>query len=132
MSDDLYAAAREVWARAHAPYSKFHVGVAIRTADGRIFTGANVENASYPEGWCAETSAIGAMIAAGGERRIAEVCVVGDCTPPITPCGGCRQRIAEFAPDGAMIHSADLTGVQISRTLADLLPAAFRLTEQSQ
>ena len=96
---DLFAAAKAAQARSYAPYSKFRVGAALITPDGAIYSGGNVENASYPEGWCAETSAIAAMAAAGA-RRIAEICVVGDGAALCTPCGGCRQRIREFADDG--------------------------------
>ncbi len=96
---DLFAAAKAAQAKAYAPYSKFRVGAALRTPDGAIYSGGNVENAAYPEGWCAETSAIAAMAAAGA-RRIAEICVVGDGEALCTPCGGCRQRIREFADDG--------------------------------
>ncbi len=99
-SDDLLAAALAVRERAYAPYSKFAVGAAIRTPSGAIYTGCNVENVSYPEGCCAETSAIAAMVAAGG-RRIAEVVVMGGGERLCTPCGGCRQKLREFAPNGA-------------------------------
>ncbi len=96
---DLFAAAKAAQLRSYAPYSKFRVGAALITPDGAIYSGGNVENASYPEGWCAETSAIAAMAAAGA-RRIVEICVVGDGAALCTPCGGCRQRIREFADDG--------------------------------
>lgn len=124
--EDLVQAAREVRERAYAPYSRFLVGVALRGASGKIYVGANVENASFPEGWCAETSAIGAMIAAG-ERKIVEVCVMGDSPAPLTPCGGCRQRLAEFASAATPVHAAGLEGVRRSFTLGELLPAAFAL-----
>lgn len=124
--EDLLKAAREVRERAYAPYSRFAVGVALRSASGRIYVGANVENASYPEGWCAETSAIGAMIAAG-ERAIAEVCVMGDSPAPLTPCGGCRQRLAEFGSAATPVHAAGPEGLRRSFTLGELLPAAFAL-----
>lgn len=123
-TDALYAAARAVRERAYAPYSGFSVGAAIRTPSGKIFAGANVENASYPEGCCAETSAISQMIAAG-ERIIEEVLVIADRVPPITPCGGCRQRLAEFATAETPVHAADLSGICHTYKLGELLPAAF-------
>jgi cytidine deaminase len=124
--DDLLAAANAARANAHAPYSKFAVGVALRTPSGRIFSGANVECASFPEGWCAETSAIGALVSAG-EREIAEVLVVAEHDAPITPCGGCRQRLAEFGRAGTPVHSAEPGGVRVSYTLGELIPHAFGL-----
>jgi len=129
-SQHLLALATEVRAKAYAPYSKFPVGVALRTKAGTIHVGCNIENTSYPEGWCAETSAISAMIVASEgleSREIEELVVVADLTPPITPCGGCRQRIREFGTLQTIIHAADLNGIQSSFTLEDLLPAAFAL-----
>ena len=93
MSHDLFLAATAAMRKAHVPYSRFPVGAAIRTEDGRIFSGANVEVASYPEGWCAETTAIAHYVMGGG-GRIAEVAVVAERMPKVTPCGGCRQRLA--------------------------------------
>jgi cytidine deaminase len=124
--DDLFAAALAARANAYAPFSRFPVGVALRTASGRIFAGANVENASFPEGWCAETSALGAMVTAG-EREIVEVMVVAEHDAPITPCGGCRQRLAEFGRAGTVVHAAAPDGPRARFTLAELLPAAFGL-----
>ena len=121
---ELFAAARAAQANAHAPYSNFRVGAALRTPDGAIFSGGNVENASYPEGWCAETSAIAAM-AASGARRIAEICVIGDGDSLCTPCGGCRQRIREFADDHTLVHVAGPEGVRATFRLAALLPESF-------
>lgn len=123
---DLLEAALAVRENAHAPYSRFRVGAALRDEEGRIFVGANVENASYPEGWCAETSAIAAMIAAGG-RRIVEAMIVADAPEPITPCGGCRQRLSEFSTGGTVIHSATPAGARARWTMAELLPAGFTL-----
>jgi len=120
----LFAAARAAQANAYAPYSRFRVGAALRTPGGAVFAGANVENAAYPEGWCAETSAIAAM-AQGGERRIAEICVVGDGEALCTPCGGCRQRIREFADAATLVHVAGPEGVRRTFRLADLLPESF-------
>jgi cytidine deaminase len=128
-SDDLLAAAIAVRERAYAPYSKFAVGAAIRTAKGAIYTGCNVENASYPEGCCAETSAIAAMVAAG-ERHIAEVVVCAESEAPITPCGGCRQRLAEFGRADTVVRAAGPQGERARWTLGALLPAAFALSDR--
>ncbi len=120
----LFAAARAAQANAYAPYSRFKVGAALTTPGGALFSGGNVENAAYPEGVCAETSAISAMTLAG-ERRIVEICVVGDGEALCTPCGGCRQRIREFADARTMIHVAGPEGVRKTFQLADLLPESF-------
>lgn len=130
MADDLFNAARAVMANAHAPYSGFPVGAAIRSASGAIHAGCNVENASYPEGWCAETSAIAAMVAAG-ETAIAEIAVVAQQMPLATPCGGCRQRLAEFAGPDAKVHLCDSAGIVETVTLGELLPRAFALETRS-
>ena len=121
---DLFAAAKAAQANAYAPYSKFRVGAALVTPEGAVFAGGNVENAAYPEGWCAETSAIAAMTAAGG-RRIAAICVVGDGEALCTPCGGCRQRIREFADGSTVVHIAGPEGVRASFRLSALLPESF-------
>ena len=126
MSEDLLAAAAAARANAHAPYSRFGVGAALRTASGRIFAGCNVENASYPVGTCAEAGAVAAMVAAG-ERRIVEVLVLGDVEPPPTPCGACRQRLAEFCAPDVPVHAAALDGVKATHALGALLPHAFTL-----
>ncbi len=115
-------AARE---NAHAPYSGFAVGAAIRTGSGAVFTGCNVENASYPEGSCAETGAIAAMVGAGA-RDIAEVCIVADTKAPISPCGGCRQRLAEFAGPDVPVTMATVSGDSVTMRMGELLPMAFR------
>jgi len=120
----LFDAARAAQGRAYAPYSRFTVGAAIRTPNGAIFAGCNVENAAYPQGACAEAGAISAM-ALAGERRIAEILVVGDGEGLCTPCGGCRQRIREFADASAPIHIAGPEGLRASFTLGELLPHAF-------
>jgi cytidine deaminase len=120
----LFEAARAAQERAYAPYSGFRVGAAIRTPEGQVFAGCNVENAAYPQGACAETGAIGAMIAGGG-ARIAEILVVGDGDLPCTPCGGCRQRIREFAGPETPVHVAGPEGVRRRFTLAELLPYSF-------
>ncbi len=120
----LFKAARAVRDNAHAPYSNFKVGAAIRTASGSIFTGCNVENVAYPEGTCAEAGAIAAMVAAG-EREIVEVLVIADSPQPVTPCGGCRQKLAEFAAPSVEVALAGLDGETTRMTIADLLPGAF-------
>ena len=116
--------AKRVRVNAHAPYSGFKVGAAIRTPSGKVFTGVNVENAAYTEGTCAEAGAIAAMVAAG-ETEIAEVAVVGDAPDPVTPCGGCRQKIAEFAPPGVDVTMANLKGATLTMKIEELLPQAF-------
>jgi homotetrameric cytidine deaminase len=121
---ELLAMARAAAGRAYAPYSRFPVGAAVRTADGRRYAGANVENAAYPQGQCAEASAIGAFVAGGG-GAIAEVVVAAPSRELCTPCGGCRQRLREFAPEHAPIHLADLERVRRTTTLAELLPLSF-------
>jgi len=124
MAEDLFKAAREAMRMAHAPYSKFPVGAAIRAEDGRIYTGANIEVISFPEGWCAETTAIGQMVMAGA-RRIIDVAVIAERLAGCPPCGGCRQRLAEFATDGTRVHLCDMNGVIETLLLADLLPRSF-------
>ena len=111
---------------AHVPYSRFPVGAAIRTASGRIFAGCNVENASYPEGICAEAGAIATMVAAG-EREIVEVLTMadGDGGDLVTCCGGCRQKLREFAAADVPVHAADPRGVQATFTVGSLLPQSF-------
>jgi cytidine deaminase len=118
---DLARAARE---NAHAPYSGFKVGAALRCADGSMHAGCNVENVAYPEGTCAEAGAIAAMCAAGA-RGIVEVVVVADSSEPVTPCGGCRQKLAEFAGPDTPVRLADLNAIRAETTLGALLPGAF-------
>ena len=121
---ELLAAAKEIHVRAYCPYSQYRVGAAIRTPSGAIFAGCNVENAAYPLGSCAEAGAIAAMIAAG-ERAIAEMVVVTDGAQPGTPCGGCRQRIREFAAPDVAVHSVAESGAIWSTTVGELLPRSF-------
>jgi len=116
--------ATRVRENAHAPYSNFKVGAAIRSVEGNIHVGCNVENAAYPEGTCAEAGAIAAMIASG-DSRIAEIAVVADCPAPVPPCGGCRQKLAEFAAPDVPVTLATTDGVTAVTTVADLLPGAF-------
>ena len=122
--DALFAAAKAARERAYAPYSRFSVGAAIRAPSGAIYSGCNVENAAYPQGSCAEAGAIAAMALAGG-RRIVEIVIVGDGEDLCTPCGGCRQRIREFADAVTRVHVAGLEGVRASFTLDELLPHSF-------
>lgn len=120
----LLDAARAVRENAYAPYSKFQVGAAIRTAGGRVYAGCNVENVAYPEGTCAEAGAIAAM-AAAGEREIVEVYVIAGSPNPVPPCGGCRQKLAEFAKGDVKVTMATMDGAETVATVADLLPGAF-------
>lgn len=124
--DTLFALAAAARENAHAPYSKFKVGAAILTDDGRTFAGCNVENVAYPQGACAETGAIGAMVA-GGAKQIRRMVVLGGQDRLITcaPCGGCRQRILEFADRQTEVWlGPDRAGLK-RHTLAELLPLAF-------
>ncbi len=120
----LKEAARLVREKAYAPYSGFLVGAAVRSASGQIHVGCNVENVAYPEGTCAEAGAIAAMIAAG-ETEIGEVYVVADAPEPVAPCGGCRQKIAEFAGPDVRVTMATMAGVETMVRVGDLLPGAF-------
>jgi cytidine deaminase len=121
---ELLTAARAAQANAHAPYSGFPVGAALRTPSGAVFSGCNVENASYPLGTCAEAGAIAAM-AAAGETAIDVILTVADGDVLATPCGGCRQRIREFATSATVIHVAGPEGVRKSYTTDELLPDSF-------
>ncbi|MCB4455397.1 cytidine deaminase [Leisingera sp. McT4-56] len=120
----LKAAAAAVRENAHAPYSNFKVGAAVRSASGQIYVGCNVENVAYPEGTCAEAGAIASMVAAG-EKNLAEVYVIADCPTPITPCGGCRQKIKEFASGDVKVIMATTDGEEQETTIGALLPGAF-------
>ncbi len=124
MSHDLFLAARGAMANCSAPYSKFPVGASLRTADGRVYAGGNIEVASYPEGWCAETTMLGHYVMDGG-GEIAEICVVGEKMDLITPCGGCRQRLAEFASPQTKVYLCDQAGIARTITMAELLPLGF-------
>ena len=125
MSRELFEAARDAMKFAHAPYSKFPVGAAIRAEDGKIYAGANIENLSFPQGWCAEPTAIGCMIMGGG-RKIVEMAVIAETLALCPPCGGCRQKIAEFAEAGTPIYLCDEVGVQKTMTIEELLPFSFK------
>lgn len=120
----LLDAATRVRENAYAPYSRFKVGAAIRAESGAIYAGCNVENVAYPEGTCAEAGAIAAMVAAG-ETRIAEVCVIADSPAPVPPCGGCRQKIAEFAGQEVQVSLCTTDGKALVMTVAELLPGVF-------
>ncbi|MBK9080593.1 MAG: cytidine deaminase [Rhizobiales bacterium] len=122
--DRLFDAARAARERAYAPYSHFAVGAAVFSESGAIHAGCNVENAAYPQGSCAETGAISAMVAAG-DRRIVDIVVVGAGEELVTPCGGCRQRIREFADAETRVHVADLKGIRSSFRISELLPYSF-------
>lgn len=121
---DLLKAASEVRLRAHAPYSRFKVGAAILSPSGQVHIGCNVENAAYPQGTCAEAGAISAMIAAG-DTQIAEILVIADCPQPVPPCGGCRQKIAEFAGPQIKVRMYTTAGRSMTMTVAEMLPGAF-------
>lgn len=121
---DLLDAASKVKRSAYAPYSGFQVGAALRGRDGGIYVGCNVENAAYPEGLCAEASAVAAMITAG-EKRIEEILILGDGDHPCSPCGGCRQKLFEFADEDTRVHICGGDGVRRTITMTELLPYAF-------
>ena len=122
MSDTLVDAARAAQQRAYAPYSRFRVGCALEAADGRVFMGCNVENASYGLTICAERAAVCAAVVAGA-RQFRRAVVVSDADPPAAPCGACRQVLSEFGAD----LRVDGVGAAstVSWTIAELLPAAF-------
>ena len=121
---ELFDAAVTAMDRAYAPYSNFPVGAAVRAASGIVYAGCNVENAAYPQGWCAEASAIAAMVSAG-EREIVEVLTVCRSELVGTCCGGCRQKLREFADLSVPIHACGPDGIRATFTLDDLLPHSF-------
>jgi cytidine deaminase len=120
----LMDTARAVRLNAYAPYSNFKVGAAIRAASGKVYAGVNVENVAYPEGTCAEAGAVAAMIAAG-DTVIAEVAVIADSPIPVSPCGGCRQKLAEFGAGNVVVTLGTTDGLTLTTTLAELLPGVF-------
>jgi len=126
VSDDaeLIAAAAAAQRNAYCPYSKYPVGAAVRAGSGAIYAGCNVENGAYPEGTCAEAGAIAAMVLAG-EREILGVAVVTSGDAPGTPCGGCRQKLREFAGDDVAVYATNVDGVVLKIVMADLLPSSF-------
>ncbi len=121
---ELLAVARAVQANAHVPYSHFHVGAALRTTSGQVFAACNVENAAYPEATCAEAGAISAMVS-GGEHEIEAILTICDGEALGTCCGGCRQKIREFATPETLIHNAGPDGVRKTFTMEQLLPHSF-------
>jgi cytidine deaminase len=125
---ELLAAARQAFANAYAPYSAFQVGAALRGRDGRIYAGANVENASYGLGRCAEQSAVQAM-ASAGEREFTALVVYTEASPPASPCGACRQVLFEFSPEASVV-CVNAEGERVSGTVADFLPHGFRLRQK--
>ena len=131
MSQSLLEAARAVRANAYAPYSGFKVGAAVQAASGTIYAGCNVENVAYPEGTCAEAGAIAAMVAAG-ETQLSAVAVIADSPEPVTPCGGCRQKLAEFGAPDVAVTLATCAGETREMTLAELLPGAFGAAHMGQ
>lgn len=120
----LLETARAVRENAHAPYSKFKVGAAVRSTAGNVYAGCNVENVAYPEGTCAEAGAIAAMVA-GGDTAIAEITVIADSPQPVSPCGGCRQKIAEFAAGDVVVTLHTTDGMVLQTTVGALLPGVF-------
>ncbi|MDO5632946.1 MAG: cytidine deaminase [Paracoccus sp. (in: a-proteobacteria)] len=126
----LLDAARHVREAAYAPYSNFKVGAAVRGASGRIYSGCNVENVAYPEGTCAEAGAIAAMIAAG-ETQLVEVAVIADSPHPVPPCGGCRQKLAEFGRGDTPVLLATIGGATLATTIGELLPGRFEVAHMS-
>lgn len=121
---DLLAASLDARRFSHSPYSGYAVGAAVLDEQGRIHKGANIENAAYPQGWCAEASALTAMVMAGGKQARA-VLVTGPGPEVITPCGGCRQKLREFAGPEMLILAGDPSGLRGRWTLAELLPHSF-------
>ncbi|MGB8860189.1 MAG: cytidine deaminase [Ilumatobacteraceae bacterium] len=121
---EMFDAALAAHANAHAPYSHYPVGAAVRSGSGRVYAGCNVENAAYPQGWCAEASAIAAMVTAG-ERHIVEVLTISNGEMIGTCCGGCRQKIREFAALDTPIYSCGPEGLRATFTLEGLLPHSF-------
>lgn len=124
MSDDLKSAATAVRENAYVPYSNFKVGAALRGASGTIYAGCNVENVAYPEGTCAEAGAIAAMVAAG-ETEFTDAYVIAGSPMPVTPCGGCRQKLAEFGKGEVSVTLATTGGIEQHTTVGDLLPGVF-------
>lgn len=120
----LLEAARQVRENAYAPYSRFKVGAAVRGKSGKIYRGVNVENVAYPEGTCAEAGAIAAMVAAG-ETELVEVAVIADSPAPVPPCGGCRQKLAEFGRAEVPVTLATTAGARLETSIGDLLPGRF-------
>ncbi|MDA1098499.1 MAG: cytidine deaminase [Proteobacteria bacterium] len=124
MDDAMFNLAQQAMAKAYAPYSKFRVGAVVRGESGALYAGCNVENAAFPEGCCAEAAAISQLVMAGEEKLI-EAAVIGTGDALVTPCGGCRQRLREFADAATPIHVCGPEGLRRSFTLGELLPFSF-------
>ena len=122
---DLLQLARAAQSHAHAPYSGFHVGAAIRLQNGETFAGCNVENASYGATICAERGAILSAVAALGTVSVVEVVVVSEGNPPWPPCGMCRQVLSEFCAPDCRVHAINAEGVHLSWRFDELLPSGF-------
>ena len=122
--EKLFLEAKNVREKAHAPYSQFKVGAAFLTESDCIISGCNVENAAYPQSQCAEASAIGNLVS-NGYAKIKEVVVIGSGDLLCSPCGGCRQRLREFAALDTLIHMCNMEGHLKTSTLAELLPYSF-------
>ena len=120
----LFDAALRVQEHAHAPYSNYHVGCSVLTSSGQIYVGANIENAAYPQGLCAEATAL-AVMASHGERQAQVVLTVCDSEGLATSCGGCRQKIREFATSETIIHACSRNGLWATYTMDGLLPDSF-------
>lgn len=120
----MFELAKQAMEKSYSPYSKFPVGAAILTSSGDTFTGCNVENASFPEGTCAESGAISAMVMAG-EKKIQDIYVIGNGDALVSPCGGCRQRIREFSHSSTQVHICGPEGIRKSLLLTELLPHSF-------
>lgn len=123
--DKMFSLARETLKHSYSPYSNFPVSCVIRTKSGKIFAGVNMENASYPQGLCAEGTTLGQMVSAG-EREIAEVVVCAQGTTLCFPCGGCRQKLAEFSTEDTIVHICHAKDDRLhSTTMGALLPHSF-------
>jgi cytidine deaminase len=127
---DVAAELKRLLGNSHAPHSGVHVAAAAEAPDGRLYYGVNVENAAYPEGVCAEASAISRMIT-DGETRIARVYVASSLPETVWPCGGCRQKIFEFAEAGCEVVSIGADGTPHRQTIEALLPLGFRLAPRA-
>ena len=128
ISNKLYLSALEIRKNAYAPYSNFMVGASLLADNQKIYNGCNVENISFPCGTCAEAGAIASMISGGG-KKILEILIIADSKKLITPCGACLQRIAEFSDNNTIIHLANLSGIQQTLRLQEMLPYGFNSEE---
>lgn len=123
-TSEMFQRAKAARENAYAPYSNYKVGACLRTKDGALFSGCNVENAAYGLTTCAEASAISQMVTEQ-QHSITDILIIGDGSSLISPCGACRQRIFEFATANTLVHLCNLQGIQQTITLAELLPMAF-------